>query len=211
MPADRLHLVRHGEVNNPDQILYGRLDGFGLTPRGHEMANLVADYFAGKPVRAVFASPLLRAQQTAEPIAHAAGLTVQTDSRLIEGTNVFEGTRVTARALMRNPAVWPKLVNPLRPSWGEAYREVAARMFEAMESAWDSVDGGDVVLVSHQLPIWMVHRSVMKQPLPHSPTTRRCGLCSVTSFDKSGEGWVETGYVEPAANLAVEAIDLGAV
>ena len=38
MPADLVHLVRHGEVHNPAHVLYGRLEGFGLSDLGHRMA-----------------------------------------------------------------------------------------------------------------------------------------------------------------------------
>ncbi|MDR9397314.1 histidine phosphatase family protein [Pontimonas sp.] len=226
MPAEVVHLVRHGEVTNPDRILYGRLDGFGLTPRGHQMAETVAQYFADRPISAVLASPLLRAQQTATPIAAAHGLDIITDDRLIEGTNIFEGTRVSAKAIMRNPSVWPKLWNPFRPSWGESYKSILQRMMAAISDAAENHQG-EVVVVSHQLPIWMVHRHVNGESLVHSPKARRCTLCSVTSFQPEqepgpGQGptktfaddsrpWREVAYVEPAASLLADAVDLGAV
>lgn len=211
MPASRVHLVRHGEVNNPNRVLYGRLDGFGLTKRGHDMAEMVARYFADRKVSRVVASPLLRAQQTAAPIANSGGVSVETDQRVIEGTNIFQGTTVSAKTLLQRPAVWPKLWNPWRPSWGEAYTAILARMLEAIDDAHTSVDQGEVVIVSHQLPIWMVHRHLAGLPLPHSPKARRCTLCSVTSFEKDASGWREVDYVEPARDLLTEAVDLGAV
>mgnify|MGYP003564412592 CR=1 FL=1 len=211
MPATRVHLVRHGEVNNPDRILYGRLDGFGLTDRGHHMAAQLGEFFADNPVSRVVASPLLRAQQTATPIAEVSGVELDVDDRVIEGTNIFQGTRVSRKTLLQRPSVWPKLVNPWKPSWGEPYRAIVQRMLEAMDSAWDSVDSGEVVIVSHQLPIWMVHRHVAGQPLPHSPQARRCTLGSVTSFEKTNTDWREVSYAEPVAGLLEGAVDLGAV
>ena len=118
MPAERIHLVRHGEVKNPERILYGRLDGLGLTDRGHQMAQAVADHFSDYPIMRVISSPLLRARQTAEPLANSRGLSIDSDERVIEGTNVFEGTRVSARRIATDPGVWRYLVNPLTPSWG---------------------------------------------------------------------------------------------
>jgi broad specificity phosphatase PhoE len=211
VPAERIHLVRHGEVNNPERILYGRLDGFGLTDRGHQMAEAVADNFSDHPIRRVISSPLLRARQTAEPLAAFHGLASESDERVIEGTNVFEGTRVNARRIITHPGLWRHLVNPLRPTWGEAYRAIAARMLIAMDEAWQSVSDGEIVIVSHQLPIWMVHRSVAHRPLPHSPSARRCTLASVTTFDRFDGRWREVGYEEPAKALLEGAIDLGAV
>ena len=211
VPAQRIHLVRHGEVNNPERILYGRLDGFGLTDRGHHMAQAVADHFSDQPIRRVISSPLLRAWQTAEPLATFHGLAIESDERVIEGTNVFEGTRVSARRILTDHGVWRYLFNPIRPSWGEAYRAIANRMLLAMEEAWQSVSDGEIVIVSHQLPIWMVHRTVDHRPLPHPPSARRCTLASVTTFDKSGGSWREVEYAEPAKALLEGAIDLGAV
>ena len=211
MLAERIHLVRHGEVNNPERILYGRLDGFGLTDRGHQMAQAVADHLSDHSIRRVISSPLLRARQTAEPLAASHGLAIESDERVIEGTNVFEGTRVSARRILTDHGVWRYLFNPIRPSWGEAYRAIANRMLLAMEEAWQSVSGGEIVIVSHQLPIWMVHRSVAHRSLPHSPSARRCTLASVTTFDQSGGAWREVEYAEPAKALLEGAIDLGAV
>ena len=211
MPTERIHLVRHGEVNNPERILYGRLDGFGLTGRGQKMAQALAHHFSDSPIRRVIASPLLRARQTAQPLADSRGLEVDLDERVIEGTNAFEGTRVSARRLLSTPSLWPFLANPFRPSWGEPYRAIASRMLAALDDAWQSVPSGDVVIVSHQLPIWMAHRSVAGVPLPHLPSSRRCTLASVTTFEKIQGRWREVGYVEPARELLDGAVDLGAV
>ncbi|NBS13157.1 MAG: hypothetical protein EBS77_10950 [Gammaproteobacteria bacterium] len=118
---------------------------------------------------------------------------------------------MSARRIVSDPGVWHYLVNPIRPSWGEAYREIASRMLLAIEEAWQSVSDGDIVIVSHQLPIWMVHRSVAHRPLPHSPSSRRCSLASVTTFDRFDGAWREVEYAEPAKALLEGAIDLGAV
>ena len=211
MPASVIHLVRHGEVNNPDGVLYGRLSGFGLTDRGHEMAAAVGKYFQSRQISAVVSSPLARTTQTADAVADATGCAVRTDDRFIEGANHFEGSRVSPQTLLADPAAWSSLRNPFRPSWGESYRSVAQRMIAAMIDASEQVEAGEVVVVSHQLPIWIVHRQVVGLPLHHSPRNRRCSLCSVTSFQKLGSSFAEASYAEPAAVLADAAVDLGAV
>lgn len=211
VPADRLHLVRHGEVENPDHILYGRIPGYGLSARGHQMAALAAAALAGSPVTRIVASPLQRTQESAAPWAAAFGIEPVLDERVIEPWNVFEGSRMS-RAL-RNPANWWHLRAPWRPSWGEPYAQVASRMLSAMSDAWDAVDGGDVVIVSHQMPIETVSRAIAGLRLPHSPAKRRTSLSSITSFvrDPQSGRWAETGYQEPAAGLLADAIDTGAV
>ena len=64
-----IHVMRHGEVDNPDGVLYGRLPGFGLTELGHQMAARAAQYLveSGADIARVISSPLLRAQLTAAP------------------------------------------------------------------------------------------------------------------------------------------------
>lgn len=214
MPADQIHLVRHGEVHNPEGVLYGRIEGFGLSELGHRMAEAAARDLVGRgrPVSALVSSPLQRTRESAAPIAAAFGLEPSIDDRLVEPMNRFEGTRMRGRGgALRDVRNWRHLVNPWQPSWGEPFRSIADRMVAAIEDAERSVDGGDVVLVSHQLPIWMVHRRVAGEPLAHDPRKRRCALSSITTFERRGELLVEVGYRDPAAELAAGARDLGAV
>ena len=129
-----VHLLRHGEVFNPDKILYGRLPGFRLSDAGVEMAATAAKWFVGRDVTHLVSSPLERAQQTAAPIAEVLSLPVGIDERLIEAGNAFEGLRVgVGDGALREPKHWWKLRNPFRPSWGEPYVEIAARMLRAVE------------------------------------------------------------------------------
>ena len=86
-----VHLMRHGEVHNPDRVLYGRLDGFHLSELGREMAALVAAHLETNDITHVVASPLERAQETAAPIAAGHDLQIATDVRVIESENEFEG------------------------------------------------------------------------------------------------------------------------
>ena len=209
-----LHLVRHGEVENPDRVLYGRLPGFVLSERGKEMAQAAAEAIAeqGRPVSRLYASPLERAQQSAFPIAEATGLQIGTEHRVIEPSNWFEGKVNHGKAAaFRHPKNWHKFWNPFRPSWGEPYRSVAGRMRAAMDEAWATTDSGDIVMVSHQSPIWMAHLDIAGKPLFHDPRKRRCDLSSITSFERVDGRWVEVDYRNPAAPLLKNAIDVGAV
>ena len=214
MVASQVHLVRHGEVFNPERVLYGRLANFRLSQQGEAMAATAAAELVerGRPVVRVIASPLQRAQESAAPIAAAFSLSVDTDERLIEPTNAFEGKRMRGQGgALRDLRNWPALANPLRPSWGEPFRAISARMLAAIDDAWNSVDEGDVVLVSHQLPIWMVHRALARESLAHDPRKRRCDLSSVTTVSWHGNHFAETGYASPAAALLNPSNDVGAV
>ncbi|WP_127819778.1 histidine phosphatase family protein [Microbacterium sp. CPCC 204701] len=209
MPADRLHLVRHGEVHNPRRVLYGRLPGYGLSADGRRMARQAAEFVRAmqRPVSTVVCSPLQRTRESAEPFAEVFGIEAVVDERVIEPTNVFEGKRMV-RALV-NPWNWRHLRKPALPSWGEPYADVVGRMNASMTQAWDAVDSGDVVIVSHQLPIWITHLAVAGLPLRHDPRERRCALSSVTSFEMVEGKWTETAYAEPASTAG--AVDVGAV
>ncbi|MET0672245.1 MAG: histidine phosphatase family protein, partial [Microbacterium pygmaeum] len=193
MPADRLHLVRHGEVHNPGRVLYGRLPEFRLSTAGRRMARLAADYVHGleRPVASLVVSPLQRTRESAEPFMTLFGIEPIIDERVIEPTNVFEGKRMK-RALL-NPLNWRHLLRPALPSWGEPYAQVIARMDEAMTDAWNRVDAGDVVVISHQLPIWVTHLAIAGEPAKHDPRNRRCALSSVTSIERRDGRWVEVG------------------
>lgn len=209
MPADLVHLVRHGEVENPARVLYGRLPGFGLSALGHRMAELAATSLDGRPITALAASPLQRTRESAAPWAARFGLEVRLDERLIEPANRFEGTNV--RRGLRDPRNWPYLVGPWRPTWGEPFTSIRNRMLAAVAQAYADAEDGEVVLVSHQLPIWMVARSLARRPLAHDPRARRCALSSITTLAWRGGAFVEVDYQEPAAELLSQSIDLGAV
>ena len=197
-------------MHNPAGVVYGRLPGFRLSERGQAMAAMTADGLAELPVARLIASPLLRTQQSAAPIAERFGLQVETDDRVVEAWNRFEGRSLRGRALLANPKDWPLFRNPARPSWGEPFVDVLARMRPAVMDAIRGTQDGDVVIVSHQLPIWTTHRSVVGSSLAHNPARRRCALSSVTSFALQGGRLVETGYRDPAASLLAGAVDRGA-
>ena len=210
--ASYIHLVRHGEVFNPTKVLYGRIPGFGLSELGHRMAEAAAASLEGRPVTRLYASPLQRAQESAQPWAEQFKLEINTDERLIEPTNKFEGQNFEfGPKVITRPKSWPWVLNPLKPSWGEAYTSIAARMVAAVEDAWAATDEGEVALVSHQLPIWTTHRFLSGAKLYHDPRKRRCSLSSITTFERQGDRFVEVDYQDPAKPLAATAIDLGAV
>jgi broad specificity phosphatase PhoE len=202
-----VHLLRHGEVHNPGKILYGRLPGFRLSDGGEAMADTAARWFAGRDVTHVVSSPLQRAQQTAAPIAEALSLPVEIDDRLIEAGNAFEGLTVgVGDGALRMPQHWWKLRNPFRPSWGEPYVEIAARMLAAVEAARDAARGHEAVLVSHQLPIWTVRMHLEGRRYVHDPRRRQCALASVTSVAYDGDRFRGISYAEPAGATDPDAV-----
>ena len=202
-PADGtiVHLVRHCEVENPRQVLDGRLPGYHLSADGRMMAKAAAGFLAGRDVTVLLTSPLERAQETAEPIAGEFALPPVIDERLIEPWNHFEGLNVgVGDGSLRAPRHWIYLRNPFRPSWGEPYREVAARVLAAATDAARGARGHEAVCVSHQLPIWVTRRAAEGRQLWHDPRRRQCSLGSVTSREFTGDQARLIGYAEPSGS-----------
>ena len=197
-----VHLMRHGEVHNPGGVLYGRRPGFHLSGLGQKMAQRVADTIGDRDITHVVASPLERAQETARPLAAARGVEILTDARVIESTNVFEGQSFSVGdSILKHPECWWHLRNPMRPSWGEPYKAVVARMMAAVYDARDMARGHEAVVVSHQLPIWTARLHMQNRSFVHNPRSRQCTLCSLTSLVFDGDALTSLRYSEPAADL----------
>lgn len=212
MESTIIHLLRHGEVENPDGVLYGRLKGYSLSPLGKQMAQMVADEFKKRPeinITKIISSPLLRARQTAEPSAKAYNVEVETDARLIESGNLFEGMRINQnRWMLAHPKFWKWYTNPFRPSWGEPYVDIADRMMKVVKQAQNTNAGSQTLLVSHQLPIWCLRRYLEKKHLAHLPGSRNCALASVTTLTFQKNTLISIKYWEPAAPLLMMARDV---
>lgn len=197
-----VHLLRHGEVFNPDKILYGRLPGYHLSDLGREMAERVAEHLSGRDIVHLVSSPLERARETAAPAASVLGLDVAVDDRLIESRNYFEGMTVAVGdGALREPRHWRMLYNPFRPSWGEPYTEIAERMLAAAATARDAARGHEALCVSHQLPVWIARLAAEGRRLWHDPRRRQCSLASLTSFHYDDDELVAVSYAEPAGDL----------
>ena len=197
-----VHLVRHGLVENPHGVLYGRLPEYHLSALGREMAATTATFLEGRDVTHLRCSPLERAQESMEPIAAVYPIPVTIDGRVIEAQNHLEGQQVSLGGpAMRHPKNWWLFRNPLKPSWGEPYTELVARMRLAMCDAAAAAEGHEAIVVSHQLPIWMARCDAEGRRLVHDPRKRECALSSVTSFSYVDGRVTSVSYTSPAAAL----------
>ena len=197
-----VHLLRHGEVHNPTGVLYGRMSGYHLSDLGQEMAQRVAATVADRDITLVISSPLERAQETATPVAKALGVDIATDPRVIEAANVFEGRSFgVGDGVLKKPTAWRHLWNPLRPSWGEPYKQLVIRMMAAVYDAREAAVGHEALIVSHQLPIWTTRLHVENRSFLHDPRRRHCTLCSLTSLTFDDDVLTTVSYSEPAADL----------
>ena len=201
--AQTIHFVRHGEVHNPEKILYGLQPGWRLSDRGNEMAAVIGDWSTKLDLGAIHSSPLQRAQETVAPIIAKHKLSLTTDKNLIEASNIFEGKKFElGSGVLRHPSSWRYLYNPWKPSWGEPYDQLISRMLKGLFAARDAAGGKDAICVSHQLPIWILRSAVEGRRLLHDPRKRECTLASVTSFELDNEGMISSvSYSEPAKHL----------
>lgn len=218
MQATTIHFVRHGEVHNPDHILYERLPGFHLSDRGRRMAEATARYLAASPqtntAAAIYSSPLDRTRETAQAILTALNetrmarneepLELVTDQRIIEAGNNFRGTRIGhgEGALWRN-GNWKLVTNLWKPSWGESYRQIAARVSAFAQEKVGEHAGQQIIVVSHESPIWS-YRHLLETGHPeHNMLLRHTALASVTSitYDSQTGNVMSITYVDPAAGV----------
>ena len=167
------------------------------------MAETVAEWSEQFKVGSVLASPLQRAQETAESLAKAHGLSIITNQNLTEAANIFEGKKFEmGSGVLRHPNSWRHLTRPWIPSWGEPYEEQVSRMLAALFAARDASNGLDAFAISHQLPIWVLRSAVEGRRMLHDPRKRECTLASVTSFHLDSDGDIEgVTYTEPARHL----------
>ena len=198
-----VHLLRHGEVHNPGGVLYGRRDGFHLSELGRRMAQRIADTIGDRDIVHLVTSPLERARETGAPLAAVRDLEPVVDPRVIESTNKFEGISFSdgGMTFVKHPALLRHMYNPLKPSWGEPYDDIAARMMAAVHDARDAAEGHEAVVVSHQLPIWTARLFAERRSYLHHPKKRQCTLCSLTSLHFEGDRMVRVTYSEPAGDL----------
>jgi len=193
-----IHLVRHGEVENPKGVIYGRLPGYNLSERGRRQAEEAGAHLASADIGALWASPLERAQETAAAISNHHATEIVTDDRLIESDTTLEGVGRTIRALIRSPRHWWQFRNPWKPSWGETFAEIRARMVLVVTDAVAASGGREVVLVSHQTPVLVARLALARRNAPPWITGIPCQTGSVTTMVLEEGRVVKGSYFVPS-------------
>ncbi|HEY4240833.1 MAG TPA: histidine phosphatase family protein [Kofleriaceae bacterium] len=191
-----VHLVRHGEVHNPENIKYGRIPGFRLSERGRAQAAAAGARLRELGVSAgdaLVASPLERAVETATLVGAETGQGAPaTDERVIEATSRFDGISRYAPAW---PWKWWLFYNPFRPSWGEPFTQIQARMRSAIEET--RARGPRGVIVAHQGVIWIARHSYTRGGPPWCSRVRT-DKASITTLHFDGDKVVADDYWVPS-------------
>lgn len=192
-----IHLVRHGEVENPKGVIYGRLPGYHLSERGRLQAKAASERLQDADIGALWASPLERAQETAAIIAEPHNMEIVTDERLTESDSTLEGVGKSLKALFADPRHWWKYRNPFTPSWGESFGQIRARMVAAIEEASEQAGGKDVVVVSHQTPVLVARLALSRRRVPPWLGLAPCQTGSVTSLTLQDGKVLAAAYFAP--------------
>lgn len=148
-------LVRHGQTPTTGKILPGRAPGLHLADVGRTQAEKAASRIAAlSTVDAIYSSPLVRARETAAPIAKAIGQKVQIDKGLLE-CDFGEWTGAELKDLMKLPEWTTVQRSPstFRFPGGESFTEMQTRIVSALDRICHDHPGGVVVCVSHADPI----------------------------------------------------------
>ena len=197
-----VHLLRHGEVHNPEGVLYGRRDGYHLSDLGRTMAQRVAETIAERDIVHLRTSPLERAQETAAPLAAARGLTPVARPA---GDRVGQRLRGQAvRRRRRRPAQAVGLAPPVEPVEAVVGRALQgghrpdARRGVRRARRRARARGRDRLPPAADLdhPAGLEKRSFL-----HDPRKRQCTLCSLTSLQFDGDALRTVSYSEPAGDL----------
>jgi len=150
-----IHLMRHGEVENPRRVVYASLAGFGLSARGRAEATASAERLGRRPVEAIYTSPLERAVETAELVALPHRLVPIVEQGLTEWllADRWKGVVWEELATQFPGELEAYLSDPGQLTFSpESLEELAARAADAVRRAAASATA-EIVVVSHQDPI----------------------------------------------------------
>ena len=209
MSAARIHLIRHGEVDNPHHVVYADLPGYGLSATGYRQAGDTAEHLASAPISAVISSPLLRARQTAEAIAAAHGLELEIDDRLTEWAG---GVRWAGVGWSDLDEVFPGeltayLEDPLNITFGPESLQECGQRTAAAARDWESrVASGEVVVVSHQDTIHAGRLELTGAWRPDYHADKPEHASVVTLVPREGD-WDEVEYWAPAQGEPFPPVD----
>ena len=161
-------LVRHGQTPTTGTVLPGRAPDLHLSDVGRAQAGVVAERLQGLPIEALYASPLERARETAEPTESLTGLAANLDHGLLEcDFGEWTGEKLSALAKLPQWRTVQQAPSTFRFPGGESFPELQARMIATMERLRTAHPGGVVVCFSHADPIKVILTHALGTHLDH--------------------------------------------
>ncbi len=196
--AAQTFLVRHGEVLNPDRVVYADLAGYPLSDRGRSQAAEAASLLP--PRSKIVTSPLQRAVETAGIIAVELDATMEVDQALTEWrfATRWAGNRWEALDDAFPEELDAYLDHPDRLPFGdESLDALAERVVGAILRHRDAADG-PLVIVSHQDPIQAGRLSLTGRPLIDLHQDKPAHGSIVTLEGMGATRWIEREFWSPA-------------
>lgn len=211
-----IHLIRHGEVENPDHVVYADLDGFGLSDLGWHQARSSAARLRSGDISAIVHSPLQRAAETAREIAVGRNVPVEVDDRLTEWKI---GTRWAGVVWEDLPSRFPGelesyLATPADLPWSpEPLSTVAARFAAAVGAALERHRDGELVFVAHQDPVQAARLALLGRNLDElqEDKPRHAEVITLATPDPTvAQPWREVGRWAPDQGAVFPPVDRSA-
>ncbi len=158
----RVIFMRHGNVHNPRNLIYGRLPRMRLSDKGREDIERTARFLSEQSVTAIYTSPLLRARQSAAILAaHCPGVRVRRYAGLAEVQTSWEGEDNKVVQEIRGFSYY----DPLKGEGDETILDVFTRMNSALRLVLRRHPGETTVCVSHGDPIKILRVGYSGKPL----------------------------------------------
>jgi probable phosphoglycerate mutase len=202
MQATRILAIRHGETDwNVDTRIQGQLD-IPLNDTGRWQAGRMAQALAHEPIRAIYASDLLRARETAQALAHATGLPVLGAPGLREREfGIFEGKTFAEIAALwpEQSLLWRRRDPEFAPEGGESLLQFRQRVTRTAQDLAQRHGGELIALVSHGGVMDVLYRAATRQDL-QAPRTWALGNAAInrllwTPQGFSLVGWSDTNHL----------------
>lgn len=150
-----IYLIRHGDVYNPDNILYGRIPGYGLSEKGQEDLKRTGEFLKDKKIAAIYASPMLRARQSAEIVKRAINVPLTIADDLMETRTDYQGRPFSDFDEIQSEIY----LKPLSET-DETVEQIANRMYAFFEQVKEKHENNAVAIISHGDPIMALRSKI---------------------------------------------------
>ena len=194
----RIVAIRHGETAwNVDTRIQGQLD-IPLSPNGRWQAERLADALRGEPIKAIYASDLARAWETAQYVGHASGIEVTKEEDLRErGFGIFEGkTFADIETLLPDQSMrWRKRDPEFAPAGGESLIALRSRVVGAAQRLAALHPGELIAMVAHGGVMDVLYRAATRLDL-QAPRTWALGNTAINRLLWTPEGFTLVGWAD---------------